>query len=88
MNSTTDTPRNMATLEQLLADLRVEHPATAKAMTEAITICQSRSVVYAGVSFQLRTALAWIREGHPKDAVQHIENALAIKARWAGKTQA
>jgi hypothetical protein len=91
MMNSTDT-KNMATLEQLLADVRdlasSEYPAIAQAMTEAITICQSRHGVRAGVNLQLQGALLSIRAGRPEDAVRYLEIAIGIEDHWAGIAQA
>jgi hypothetical protein len=81
MNGITDT--NLAALEQLLEDVHDEHPAIT-ALSEAVTICQTRHAVHAGVNLQLQGALASIRAGRPEDAVAYIERALDIQARWAG----
>jgi hypothetical protein len=74
----------LADLEQLLTQAHDQHPAIAKAMHEALTICQSRHVAHAGTHFQLRNALESIRIDRPDDATRYIQNALDIQARWVG----
>jgi hypothetical protein len=79
-------PTNLAALEDLLSGVhdqaKNEHPALAQAMSEAVTICQSRHGVIAGVNMLLQLALASIRAGRPDDAVRYIEIAINIEQRW------
>jgi hypothetical protein len=86
MNST-DT-KNLAALEKLLERVHGEHPAIAEDMREALAICQSRSVVHAGINFELQTALASLRTGRPEDAAASIKCALDIHAHWVGAVTA
>jgi hypothetical protein len=80
MNDTTNT-KNMAALEQLLADVRDRagiDPAIADAMREAVKISQTRHAVRAGFNLQLQGALHAIRQGRPDDATRFIEVAIGI----------
>ena len=78
----------MATLEQLLSDVRDRagiDPAIAEAMREAVMICRTSYTVHAGLHLQLQGALGAIRQGRPDDAAQFIERAIGIQDRWAGR---
>jgi hypothetical protein len=81
-----DTTKNMATLEQLLSDVRDRagiDPAIADVMREAVMICQTGYTVRAGMNLQLQGALNSLRAGHPEDAARFIEVAIGIQDRWA-----
>lgn len=82
MNSTADAaPKNAATLEQLLSELRDRagiDPAIAEVMREAVKICQTRYAVRAGMNLQLQGALHAIRQGRSDDVVRHMEIAISI----------
>ena len=85
MNSTDIAP-NMATLEQLLSDVRDRpgiDPAIAETMREAVMIYRTGYGVRAGMNLQLQGALHSLRMGHPDDAVRFIEIAIGILDRWA-----
>jgi hypothetical protein len=82
--STTDT--NMAALEQLLNRAQSEHPAIT-ALSEAVTICQTRHAVHAGVNLQLQAARASILLAQPDEAMEFIERAIDIQAQWAGAAE-
>jgi hypothetical protein len=88
MNRTTDTAPNMATLEQLLSDVRDRagiDPAIAEAMREAVKLCQTARTVRGGINMQLQGALASLLTGHPDDAARFIERAVSIQDHWTGK---
>ena len=82
----TDTAPNLATLEQILSEVRDRagiDPAIAEAMHKAVTICQNGLLtVRSATELQLQGALHSIRMGHPGDAVRFIEIAISIQDRW------
>jgi hypothetical protein len=81
----TDTAPNLATLENILSAVRQsQYPGLAEVMTEAVTICQSRHGVHAGVNLHLRAALTSISAGWSDEATRFIEIALDIEDRWVG----